>query len=81
MLDRHKARLCHQCRAPMARQSDRCWRCHATSSKPAAAPRRSLRQSTEHVLRARARRQADGARRDRRATTRTSPPRSPKTSA
>jgi hypothetical protein len=27
MRDRHLPRLCHVCRAPMARQEDRCWRC------------------------------------------------------
>lgn len=82
MLDRHSARLCSRCSAPMARQSDGCWRCHAGGLRPAAElPRRSLQDSTAHVLSARARRQADGLRRDRRATTRTSVLRSPKVSA
>jgi hypothetical protein len=27
MRERHFPRLCGSCRAPMARQSDRCWRC------------------------------------------------------
>jgi len=82
MLDRHTARLCHQCSAPMARQSERCWLCLAASFKPAAEPPlRSLRRSTEHVLDARARRHADGVRRDRRTATRMSVPRSPKASA
>lgn len=82
MLDRHKARLCTGCGAPMARQSDRCWRCHAVGLTAAVEPpRRSLRQSTTHVLSVRARRQADGVRRDRRATTRASGQASPKTSA
>lgn len=29
MHDRHVARLCRSCRAPMARQEDACWRCGA----------------------------------------------------
>lgn len=78
MLDRHKARLCSGCSAPMARQSQRCWRCHADSSQATAPPRRSLQESTTHVLGARARRRADGLRRNRTAGTRLL--RSPKTS-
>jgi hypothetical protein len=27
MRDRHFARVCRHCRAPMARQEDMCWRC------------------------------------------------------
>lgn len=82
MLDRHTARLCSGCNAPMARQSDRCWRCHADSSKSPEPPRRSLQESTTHVLSARARRHADGLRRDRRATTRAAAVlRSPKSGA
>lgn len=78
MLDRHKARLCSGCSAPMARQSQRCWRCHADKSQTAEPPRRSLQESTTHVLSARARRHADGLRRDRTVVTRVL--RSPKTS-
>ena len=64
MRDRHEARLCRECRAPLARQSESCWRC-GTSADPGAArePRRSLADSTVHVLRTRARR-ADRLRRD-----------------
>lgn len=81
MFDRHKARLCIDCSAPMARQCDRCWRCDATFAKAAAAsPRRSLQQSTTRVLSARARGRADGVRRARQVTPRASNPRSPKTS-
>lgn len=29
MRNRHHSRLCQSCRAPMARQSDICWRCSA----------------------------------------------------
>ena len=39
MRDRHFPRLCRQCRAPMARQQDSCWRCGtawATEAKPRA---------------------------------------------
>lgn len=82
MLDRHKPRLCRGCQAPMARQSDRCWRCDAAGSEPVAqSPRRSLQESTMHVLSTRARRQADGVRRGRRTNPRAADPRSPKTSA
>lgn len=79
MLDRHIARLCSGCSAPMARQSQRCWRCHADDWQAAEPPRPSLRESTTHVLSARARRHADGIRRNRTAVTRLL--RSPKTSA
>lgn len=80
MLDRHRARLCRDCLAPMARQSGHCWRCDAPSSLDATRepPTKSLRQSTEHVLTARARRRADGIRRDRRPAARTPAPRRPK---
>jgi hypothetical protein len=27
MRERHFPRVCHSCRAPMARQEDTCWRC------------------------------------------------------
>ena len=27
MRERHFPRVCHSCRAPMARQEDACWRC------------------------------------------------------
>lgn len=79
MLDRHKARLCSGCSAPMARQSQRCWRCHADSSHATAPPRRSLQESTTHVLSARARRHADRLRRNRTVVTRAR--RSPKSKA
>jgi hypothetical protein len=60
----------------MARQADRCWRCHvATSVAKVEPPRRSLEERTTHVLSTRARRQADGVRRDRRVKTRASDPR------
>jgi predicted amidophosphoribosyltransferase len=76
MLDRHKPRLCRGCDAPMARQSDRCWRCHvARSVATVEPPRQSLEESTRHVLSTRARRQADGVRRDRPVKTRASDPR------
>ncbi len=29
MLDRHIPRLCHDCGAPMSRQTDDCWNCGA----------------------------------------------------
>jgi predicted amidophosphoribosyltransferase len=81
MLDRHKARLCSGCSAPMAQQSQRCWRCHADCSKPPERPRRSLEESTAHVLSARARRHADDVRRDRTVLTRATMRRSPTISA
>ena len=61
----------------MARQEPMCWRCRAawnadpatpTALPPAAVS--SLRARTGHVLDARARRRAESARHDRRATTR-----------
>lgn len=42
MRDRHLPRLCRTCRAPMARQEDRCWRCGARWSTEAE-PRTTLR--------------------------------------
>ena len=42
MRDRHFARVCRSCQAPMARQEDSCWRCGARwASKDA--PRTTLR--------------------------------------
>lgn len=38
MRERHFPRLCGSCRAPMARQSDRCWRCGTAWSTEASPP-------------------------------------------
>lgn len=70
MRDRHHPRVCRSCRAPMARQEERCWRCAAawaSGSASPAAPMRdrpsSLHARAGHVLVTRARRQASAARR------------------
>ena len=51
----------------MASRGDRCWNCDTTAvgEPPIASERRSLRESTGHVLEARARRFDDSARRNR----------------
>jgi len=51
----------------MASRGDRCWNCDTTAAgePPIAPERRSLRESTGHVLEARARRLDDSARRNR----------------
>ena len=83
MLDRHEARLCHRCSAPLARQSSRCWRCDSEWEPVVATapPRRSLQDSTAQVLSTRARRHADDARRARRPATRAPAARAPKANA
>jgi hypothetical protein len=40
MRERHFPRLCHNCRAPMARQEDTCWRCGAQWATEDAPPTR-----------------------------------------
>ena len=42
MRNRHIPRLCRNCKAPMARQQDACWRCGAQWA-PEEAPRTTLR--------------------------------------
>lgn len=39
MRNRHLARVCGVCHAPMARQEETCWRCGATWTTPEDAPR------------------------------------------
>lgn len=39
MHDRHVARLCRSCQAPMACQEDECWRCGARSPSPSSRAR------------------------------------------
>jgi predicted amidophosphoribosyltransferase len=70
--NRHEPRLCHGCQAPMAGQTDRCWKCgEAWAPKPRAAGQRpSLRDAATQVQEARARRHNDAKRRDRAPTTR-----------
>ena len=67
MRKRHEARLCRGCRAPMAGQTDRCWKCGETwEAEPrAAGGRRFLRESATHVQAVRARRHDDAERRNR----------------
>lgn len=67
--NRHRPRVCLDCRAPMACATDRCWRCGAAwTEEPSHAPaERTLRERTDHVLETRARRHVDSARRNRRA--------------
>jgi hypothetical protein len=72
MRNRHEARLCKACEAPMAGESDRCWKCGdvwAPAPGPAGRPR-SLRETTSRVLAARARRHHDFNRRNRPPATR-----------
>jgi hypothetical protein len=72
MRNRHEARLCHGCQAPMAGQTDRCWKCGEVWSRepPAAGRHRSLREKTTRVQQARARRREDSNRRSRPPATR-----------
>jgi hypothetical protein len=64
MRNRHQARLCRDCFAPMASQTDRCWSCGAAWA-PAVGTRRPLHESVAHVLEARSRRHVDSIRRTR----------------
>jgi predicted amidophosphoribosyltransferase len=78
--NRHEARLCHGCQAPMAGQTDRCWKCgKAWEPEPrAAGRRRSLRESVTRVQAVRARRHDDAERRNRPPAAGTRPAMAPK---
>ncbi|WP_028059786.1 hypothetical protein [Candidatus Solirubrobacter pratensis] len=80
MRNRHEPGLCHGCQAPMAGQTDRCWKCgQAWAPKPrAAGTRRSLRESATHVQEVRARRHDHAERRHRAPTTRAGAATAPK---
>jgi hypothetical protein len=70
--NRHEPRLCHRFQAPMAGQTDRCWKCGETWAPKSrvAGKRRSLRESATHVQAVRARRHSDANRRNRAPTSR-----------
>ena len=59
MRDRHLARLCRSCRAPMARQQDVCWRCGAEWLPDGVIPLRAGARPTPDLARAEARFQTD----------------------
>jgi predicted amidophosphoribosyltransferase len=71
MRNRHEPRLCHGCQAPMAGQTDRCWKCGEAWAPGPSAPggRRPLRERATHGQEVRARGH-DAQRRNRAATTR-----------
>jgi uncharacterized protein (DUF2461 family) len=62
--NRHQPRLCGDCGAPMARQTDECWSCGAAWA-PTADTRRPLHESVAHVLETRSRRHVESIRRTR----------------
>jgi hypothetical protein len=72
MRNRHGTRLCHGCQAPIARQTDRCWKCgeDSTPDPRAAGRRRSLREKTALAQDVRARGHQDSNRRSRPPATR-----------
>jgi hypothetical protein len=78
--NRHEPRLCHGCQAPMAGQTDRCWKCGETwAPTPSASGKRSsLRESASHVQALRARRHDDANGRNRAPTTRAGAPTGPR---
>jgi hypothetical protein len=65
--NRHEARLCRRCRAPMAGQTDHCWKCGTAwePGPPDADSRRSLDESVAQVQEVRALRRDDAERRNR----------------